>query len=319
MIIDTILRLSSRSKHSAFTDLISCGTELLCCYRQATNHISGDGNIEIVRMAKSGEIKQREKIAITNVDLRDPKLSIDANGRYWLIAFARYHAIDGDHKQTRMLSWFSDNGLSWSSVHEFGDNHWWLWRIAWKHNRAFGLAYNRPQNRLDLCIGHPHSQMYRQAIPAMSLDRDGLGYPNESALLISENATITALVRRDADTFTAQLGTSKPPYRKWHWRDLGDYIGGPDMIKLTDNTALVCGRKWTGKRFVTQLWTLHLPSAKLTPQLTLPSAGDNSYPGLVIDGDTLYVSYYSSHIDNETRVYLARISGLNELRNIVEE
>lgn len=319
MIIDAIFRISSLGKHAAFTDLIRCGDGLLCAYRVASNHVSGDGRLEVVLMSAKDQVIHRERMVLPKGDLRDPKFSVDQDGRFWLTAYARFDVEGAIPKRTIMLSWFSDNGRSWSSSHEFGESWWWLWRIRWHEKQAYGLAYNRSQQSLHLCIGHPHSQMYRQPIPAMSLHRDGLGYPNESALLISENGTITALVRRDADTFTAQLGTSKPPYRKWHWRDLGGYIGGPDMIKLTDNTALVCGRKWTGKRFVTQLWTLHLPTAKLTPQLALPSAGDNSYPGLVIDGDTLYVSYYSSHIDSETRVYLARISGLDELRNIVEE
>jgi len=35
--------------------------------------------------------------------------------------------------------------------------------------------------------------------------------------------------------------------------------------------------------------------------------------------DTLYVSYYSDHIDNKTRVYLATLSGMNALLDEVEQ
>ena len=38
----------------------------------------------------------------------------------------------------------------------------------------------------------------------------------------------------------------------------------------------------------------------------MPSAGDNSYPGLVLHEDVLWVSYYSSH-DGKTSIYLAKL------------
>ncbi|MBU2977931.1 hypothetical protein [Alteromonas sp. C1M14] len=317
--LQAIHRISGRASHAAFTDLTYYQDQLLCCYRIASNHISGDGHIEIARLTPQAKVVQRERIHLPNADLRDPKLSVDGNGRLWLMAFARFRAVDNQHGYTKMLSWFSDNGLSWSSAHPFGDNHWWLWRIAWLDNQAFGLAYHRPLQQLDLCIGHPHRQMFRQSKPAMSLKRDNLGYPNESALLFGKRKEIYGLVRRDADTFSAQLGVSKPPYTSWHWQDLNTYIGGPAMIRLTEKSALVAGRNWTGCEFKTQLWLLDLDTAKLTPLYTLPSAKDNSYPGLVIQGDILYVSYYSGHCDNQTRVYLACITGIKKLCNIIEQ
>ncbi|MEG3766906.1 hypothetical protein [Alteromonas sp. 14N.309.X.WAT.G.H12] len=310
--LQDIHRVSGRGSHAAFTDLISFDGNLLCCYRIASNHISGDGSLEIARLTHDGQVLQRKRIRKHNADLRDPKLSVDGNGRLWLIAFARFQAVDDKHEHTQMLSWFSDNGRTWSSDHAFGDNHWWLWRIAWQDQQAFGLAYHRPLQQLDLCIGHPHQQMVRQTTPAMSLKRDKLGYPNESALIFGENKRIYALVRRDADTFSAQLGVSQAPYSQWQWRDLNTYIGGPEMLPLTPHTALVAGRDWTGSAFKTQLWLLDLHTAKLTALLTLPSGKDNSYPGMVIDNDDLYVSYYSGHRDNQTRVYLAHITGIEQ-------
>ena len=43
------------------------------------------------------------------------------------------------------------------------------------------------------------------------------------------------------------------------------------------------------------------------PALTLPSGGDNSYPGLVWHEGTLWMSYYSSH-EAKTSIYLAEIA-----------
>ena len=116
-----------------------------------------------------------------------------------------------------------------------------------------------------------------------------------------------ALVRRDADSYSAQLGLSTFPYKKWNWIDLGRYIGGPVMLRLDNDFALVAGRIVKHGRLVTGLLKMKLSNGELEELLILPSAGDNSYPGLVFKEGLLYLSYYSSHEDNKSCVYLAEI------------
>lgn len=318
--IDQVQRISSRAQHSAFTDLLPAGDDhLLCCYRQATDHISRDGVIEISTLTLAGKAISRQRIAIPDHDLRDPKLSRDSCGRVWLIAQARHADQENRTLGRKMLSWFSEDGSSWSASHHLGLPGWWLWRIRWLGDEAVGLAYNRAQDRVDLYRGHPGKRMFCINPHTLSLRKHQLGYPNESDLHIDPTGKLWALVRRDADTFTAQLGVSQAPYTRWRWQDLGRYIGGPVWHPLTRDTMLVAGREFTGKALVTRVWTLHLATGKLTPCLTLPSAGDNSYPGLHIRGDAIYLSYYSQHLDNQVRVYLARVTGANRLRDVVEE
>lgn len=48
------------------------------------------------------------------------------------------------------------------------------------------------------------------------------------------------------------------------------------------------------------------PVSGITPALTLPSRGDNSYTGLVWHEGLLWVSYYSSH-EGKTSIYLAKV------------
>ncbi len=313
--IDQVNRISSRSPHSAFTDLHNLPDgSLLCCYRQATNHVSNDGRLEIACIdAETCNVKSRSHVAIAGVDLRDPKLSQGPDGRIWLLANARYADAENRTLKRHMMSWFSYDGISWSSPHDLGLNGWWLWRIIWRDDNAFGFAYNRGQDRIDLYQGHPGKRMFCRKSHALGRVSHNLGYPNESDMHVDSNGNMWALVRRDADSFSAQLGFSKAPFTRWYWHDLGKYIGGPAWVPLTKTTMLVAGREWTGKALVTTLWTLNLSNKKLDKILTLPSGGDNSYPGLAIDGDTLYVSYYSGHLDNETRVYLATLRGITAL------
>jgi len=41
--------------------------------------------------------------------------------------------------------------------------------------------------------------------------------------------------------------------------------------------------------------------------VVLESGRENSYPGLVVRNNGLWVSYYSSHEDRKAKIYLSRI------------
>jgi hypothetical protein len=164
--------------------------------------------------------------------------------------------------------------------------------------------------------------MYLLKTGVFSLAQHGKGYPNESDLWFDEKDNMHVILRRDADTFSAQYGVSKAPYTNWKWQDLKYYVGGPVAISVDDEDTkkrLVAGRSFTQAGLKTTLWELQhttnknvtksaTTNARLSPLMHLPSAGDNSYPGIVEKDDMLWMLYYSSHIDNETRVYLSKIS-----------
>lgn len=74
---------------------------------------------------------------------------------------------------------------------------------------------------------------------------------------------------------------------------------------------LLAGRQQTDNGYVTTLYWLH--SNQLHEFITLPSGGDNSYPGFVeLSPQQAFISYYSSHEKDEngqtiTAIYLAKI------------
>ena len=310
--IKSVNRLSNGSKHCAFTDLTRINGHLLCAYREAENHISDDG-VVVTCLLNSRSERQYCRLRLPGWDLRDPKFVVDNDGTLFLTAFARPTNEHTLVLGTRMVRWSTQNGKSWSSHHFFGPAHWWLWRFRKLNNQVWSLAYNRGHQRIDLYCGSINGAIECRKSGILSLSKHKLGYPNESDLWMDENNTMWALVRRDADSYSAQLGQAKWPYTTWKWQDLREYIGGPVWVHLTNDTMLVAGREWTGSSLATTLWTLTLSSSRLDKIVTLPSGGDNSYPGLILEGDKLWMTYYSSHIDNKSRVYIAELTGLNDL------
>jgi hypothetical protein len=306
MHINWLKKIGNKAVHNAFVDLIEFNSRLYCCFREAENHISAQGRLCILTLNKNGKVCSTNRLQMTNVDLRDPKLSVTPDGQLLLIAYARQTDKNNRTLSARNLCWVSQTGHSWSSHHEFAEKSWWLWRVRWQQNIAYGFAYNKSQNAIHLYSGDPRRSFHRHQPNAFSLEKHNKGYPNESDLLFDGDKAY-AIIRRDADSYSAQLGKSRYPYKKWQWIDLGQYIGGPAMLKTTPDTAIVAGRIIKKGKLVTGLMQLDLSTGKLNELGVLPSAGDNSYPGLVLDKQILYVSYYSSHQDNKSSVYLAQL------------
>lgn len=306
MQITYLKKLWDKAKHNAFSDLCGFDGKLYCCFREAVNHVSGDGIIRVLQLNTQGDILGSQRLSVAQADLRDPKLSVTPDGKLLLIAYARHH--DGDNKTllSQCLCWSSAEGLSWSSSTNFAEKNWWLWRITWYQGQAFGLAYNRGRQALNLYQGDPRRTFDVHCHNVFSLARQHKGYPNESDMVFVDK-TAYALVRRDADSYSAQLGRSSFPYKRWEWQDLGRYIGGPAMILNDKHSAYVAGRIEYQGKLRTALMSLDLSTAKLELVLVLPSAGDNSYPGLVKQENSLYLSYYSAHQDNKSNIYLAKI------------
>ena len=255
-----IKRISKPAAHCAFTDLLENPFDksrktLMCCYRQATNHISADGVIIVLTLDKvSFQVRHRIIIRENNADLRDPKFSYDGS-RLLLTTYAKSFPESGK-LVTKMVTNFSTTGLSWSAGNSHGKPGWWLWNHTWYNSEAYGFAYNRRANSVSLCKGDPTRSMHVHKAEAFCLDKHDKGYPNESTILFDNEGTASVFLRRDADTFSAQFGTSKPPYTKWHWHDLGIYIGGPAAVALNGNLYIVAGRHidWESHQFTTKIW-----------------------------------------------------------------
>lgn len=309
-IINWTIPVWKNLKHNAFTDLCEYAGQLYCCFREASNHVSSDGRIIIVKLDEKGHQKQIWRIQLNKVDLRDPKLVIDPQGKLILLAYGRRFDQNDAWLHSQPICWFSNDGASWSGEHWFGIKNWWLWRLTYHKNQAYGFAYNRRAQSIHLFKGDPLRSMHIHKHNVLGLDTHGLGYPNESDICFDVDGSATALVRRDADSFSAQLGISKPPYSHWQWHDLDDYIGAPAMLQWSKNTIIVAGRIYRKRKLKTAIWELNRQTKKLNLLLELPSSGDNSYPGLVRKNEDLFVSYYSSHEDNRSAIYLSKITNI---------
>ena len=294
-----VRRIWDRAPHNAFTDLIRFHDRWFCACREGTSHVAPDGALRVLTSADGQEWTSAALIRREGADLRDPKLAIAPDDRLMLVGAAATPPPAPHTHQT--FAWSSADGRDWGAAVPIGEPDVWLWRVTWHEATAYGVGYATG--------GRHFARLYRsrdakvfEPIVATLFDR---GEPNESALAFLPDHTALCLLRRDGTPATGQLGTARPPYTSWTWKDLGTRIGGPSLLRLPDGRLVAAVRLHAPQVHTGLCW---LDPEGGTPRefLALPSGGDTSYPGLAWHEGRLWVSYYSSH-EGKTSIYLAQV------------
>jgi len=292
-----VRKIWDRAPHNAFTDLIRFRGRWFCAFREASRHVSPDGALRVLVSRDARRWESAALIGLPGRDLRDPKLTGTPDGRLMLTTYAVARETPEAPAESRV--WFSRDGRRWESGEPIGEPNFWLWRVTWRDGEAYSVGYNRQATRL---YRGTDGRNFQVLVPALYQE----GYPNEATLRFLPDGSALCLLRRDGKgTDSALLGTARPPYREWSWKDLGVRIGGPNLIPLPGGRWVAAVRLYEGG-VRTSLCLLDPAQGRLEELLALPSGGDTSYAGLVFHRGLLWVSYYSSH-EGRASIYLAKV------------
>ena len=300
--------------HNAFTDLVRFKDRWYCTFREGGGHVSPDGAIRVLTSDSGYWWESTARIEMAGFDLRDPKISVMPNPpRLMLLGGATVREGNKPATESQSFVALSDDGKKWGKVFWVGPTNQWLWRVTWHRNNGLGIAYDVS----------PESRTAKKYGTTLLLTKNGTDFdtlvddlstengPTEATLRVAPDGTLYCLQRRDGKpSNTALLGISKRiPYDEWVWKDLGQFLGGPNFIQIPDGRWIACGRLHNhgpDKKTMTVVCELDVAKGELKPLLDLPSSGDSSYPGLVWHDNLLWVSYYSSH-EGKSAIYLARV------------
>jgi hypothetical protein len=294
-----VRKIWDEAPHNAFTDLIRFDGRWYCVFREGKAHVSLDGALRVIESSDGKSWSAAARITAANADLRDAKITVTPDHRLMLSGAGALHQPAAARHQS--MVWFSRDGHAWSEGTPVGDPNMWMWRVTWHRGTAYGIGYGTAGERRVRLYSSRDGAHFDTLVENLFDD----GYPNEHSLVFLPDDTALCLLRRDGGTRTAKLGTAHPPYREWHWQDLGVRFGGPHMLRLPDGRIVAAGRLYDGKVRTALCW-LDPAKGTLTEFLALPSGGDTSYPGLVLYEGVLWVSYYSSH-EGKTSIYLAQV------------
>jgi hypothetical protein len=306
----TVKKIWSESEHNAMTDLIQYKGLWYCIFRESTSHVHGDDGK--IRLIASDDGENWESVVLlteNGVDLRDPKLSITPDGRLMMLVGGTIYE-EGKYISRQSRVSFSDDGTDWSSFQLVIAPHEWLWRVTWHHGKAYGASYSYSniedkQDEWNIKLWESDDGIHYKLITEWSI----VGHPNETTLQFLADGRMLAFVRRDGPIDKkAWMGVSKPPFIDWEWHSTHAYFGGPNFIVLPDQSMVAAGRVLLTSPYGiyahTVLASLNLFDFK--PQVVLPSWEDCSYPGLAHHDGELWMSYYSTHENDRTSIYLAK-------------
>jgi hypothetical protein len=303
MQLRNVTAICKDERHHAFTDLCRYAGKLLVAFRSASTHHSMDGVITLLQSGDGKSWHRLAQLSEPDTDLRDPKLVPHPDGRLALYSAAVTEQDGG--RSTQTVVYFSDNGSDWQGPIAIGEPNIWIWRIRWHAGSCYGIGYACNK-------GSDFIRLYRSKdgvnFEAVSERIYNGGYPNESDMVFLEDGAAVLLLRRDgADSRSAMLGISRHGLTQWDWHDLGVAVGGPVMEVVPGLGIVVATREFVGDGIRTVVSLLDHVKHELSTVLPLPSAGDTSYPGMVVEGERLWLSYYSSH-EGSSAIYLAELS-----------
>lgn len=310
-LVISVERIWDRAGHSAFTDLVRFQDHLYCTFREGTGHIPGQNGV--IRVIRSADGMNWESVALLeepHIDLRDPKISITPDHRLMLnMGASEYHGSKRVGIESRVA--FSDvKGIRFSHPQKamlpekILTGFDWLWRVTWHEGWAWGCVQQVPPGK-DRSL---HLVRSRDGIHFEQVTQLGVDHPTETTLRFQKDSTMLAMIRRTGNSPNGWIGLSKPPYTDWKFQETNKRFGGPNLLQLPEGSWLAGSRGYGGKSSRMELWGFDPKANTFQDILALPSGGDTSYPGFVVEEkqNRVWVSYYSSH-EGKAAIYLATL------------
>ena len=148
---------------------------------------------------------------------------------------------------------------------------------------------------------------YQVVLPALPLPPLAC----EVTIRFKPDDTMVLLAREGSMSRRGFLCLAKPPYRIFKVHSVAHGMGGPNLLYLGKDKWLVGTREYpyerpAGKKGMATVLLRVDETGAFRRLLELPSGGDTSYPGFLLQNRTLWISYYSSH-QGKTSIYLARL------------
>lgn len=311
----TVQEIWGGETYNAFTSLIKFKDRFYCAFREGMGHVfdeegRAEGKIRVLRSQDGHSWESVYFVGLEGKDFRDPKLSITPDGRLCLsIGVSVY--VD-----RKLVDWgpyvcFSQDGAHYTAPQactlEGCETHSgdWIWRTTWHQDLGYSVNYwagaqgQRGLTLMKTADGLTYSPVAELQVP---------DFPNEATIRFLSDGRMAVMVRRDGGNCRGYWAVSEPPYTAWEWKEMPMQLGGPDFLLLSDEKVVAASRShYLAGDPMTSIFTGDVATGRFRQRLVLPSGGDTSYCGLLIEGDELWISYYSAHKSRRPKIYLARL------------
>jgi len=294
--------------HNSNTDLIRWNGAFWMVYVSSPFHMgSSESRLVIERSTDTRDWQMVTSFNLEGKDVRDPKFSI-VNGTLFLYTLENEGLVANPY---RTLYSNSDDGMRWSEFSTIpGTDGWLFWRpFNGPNDEHFVPAYWHEHGRSALftSTNGTHWQFVSTIHEEAGVDETACELRSDASMICTvrvEGVPDTIIGRNSGGTVVA---VSEQPYHDWH-RTTDDVtrLDGPNLFTIGERTFAIgryqpeqdglfhqMGGVLSKKR--TSIFLLE--DAGLTYISDLPSSGDTSYAGVVVENETIFSCYYTSDVE----------------------
>ncbi len=298
----------NEAPHNAFTDLIHFNNIYYCVFREGSSHDSYDGKIRIVRSMDGETWESFSLISLKDKDLRDPHFFIDNNDSLSIATNARNNNNSYENIVYKLQN------INFSQVNV--DNDYWLWSFSKFRDTLYSMGYNTKQTCFNTFVNSAKSKimLFNNTDPECTsfgkvavenLTTSSFECPCEAAMTFTTDSNLITIVRDEKIQKASHIGRSKFPFSYLQWQEFPYFVRGPKLALLPDGKLFLAAASMFD--YDRTYYAIINPKDFSVEKIRVfPSGGDTGYPGVIIEGNTALISYYSSHEGN-ARVYIERI------------
>jgi hypothetical protein len=313
--------------HNSNTDLTFWNGHFYLCHQTSPYHLGSSRSRHL--LWRSMDAHNWEKVTEFKAptwEYRDPKFG-QIGARLFIYALPNESRMA---EPTRTVVTSSLDGTDWSPIEDVEPRGWLFWRPKTLDNKTWYVTAYWHE--------HGRSQLLKSS---NGIDWETVSYiwegerNDETDFEFMPDGRILATARLEGHggmqgdkTSSTLLAVAEPPYTDWTYeKSYVTRFDGPCLFPYNGRIYGV-GRYQSSRfpQFLEQggLWSRKRTSIflvepdKLTRLTDFPSAGDTSYAGIVIRGDELFASYYTSSIKRDpvwvqgmfapTDIRMARVS-----------
>jgi hypothetical protein len=317
--------IANDGMHNSNTDMIEWQGKFYLSYISSPYHFGSEKSILHVKVSadQGHNWDEMNTFSLAGEDIRDPKFAIVGN-RLFLYALKNTSFVAEPYITVYS---HTEDGLIWTNFEIVtGLEGWLFWRPKTQDGITFYNAAYWYQHGKSVLLKSTDGINWEIVSTIYEGDRN-----DETEIQFLPDGRLLATARLEYSGFAdgafgdvkgaTLIAVSTPPYTEWtellqsrvtrldgpylftyHDRiyALGRYQPDLGHSGLLTDQGSILARKRTSLFEVTTDGLAYLTD--------LPSAGDTSYVGLVMDGDKAYASYYTSPIDHDYSWILGMIS-----------
>jgi hypothetical protein len=315
-VVIEVWNVTNDDYHNSNTDLIQWRDQFYIAYVSSPYHFASDASVlHVKRSADLG--RTWEEVTTFNPpdeDIRDPKFAIIGQ-RLFFYALKNTNFVAEPYLSVYA---YTEDGTDWTAFETVSGLEGWLfWRPKTQDGQTFYNAaywYEHGEAILVKSSDGIHWERVATICQGERSDETAIEFMLDGRLIATarvEYGTSTDGALGD-DRGATLIAVAEPPYTAWTERVQSRVtrLDGPVLFAYNGRTYAV-GRYQPdlGKsgpltaqgsvlaRKRTALYEVH--ERGLAYLTDLPSAGDTSYVGLVVDGDVAYATYYTSRVDRD--------------------